>query len=29
MIRYDLYRNVFPVTALARWVARASVGEAP
>jgi squalene-hopene/tetraprenyl-beta-curcumene cyclase len=23
MIRYDLYRNVFPVTALARWVDRA------
>jgi hypothetical protein len=28
MLRYDIYRNVFPVTALARWVARASGEEA-
>jgi squalene-hopene/tetraprenyl-beta-curcumene cyclase len=28
MIRYDLYRNVFPVTALARWVAGAPAGAA-
>ncbi len=27
MIRYDLYRNVFPVTALARWVAGARGAE--